>query len=84
MDPEHEKAAAFVMPFGRYKGHTVAFVASDYKGLKYLNWIRESIHLDKEVWNAVCTYLRHFDENVPRLKICGPVVRTKKVRTIGE
>ena len=42
------EAAKFVMPFGRHRGKTLDGIASDDKGLQYLDWLRGERDLEKQ------------------------------------
>lgn len=57
------EAAAFVMPFGKYKGKKVDVVAKDDDGLRYLDWLRgelwmyEQTDVKRDVAEALDVYL---------------------------
>ena len=45
----YKEAAAFKMPFGKHKGHTLDAIATEDTGLKYLDWLRgERAQQDKD------------------------------------
>lgn len=40
MTTTYAQAAAFVMPFGKYKGQALDKIAATDEGLRYLDWMR--------------------------------------------
>jgi hypothetical protein len=50
-------AAAYVLPFGMFKGQTVDQVGTSDRGLAWLDWARGALRLDYHTRNAVCSYL---------------------------
>lgn len=52
-------ACAFVLPFGKHKGDTVARVGASKEGLLYLDWLVGQPWLNERTQGVLKTYLSH-------------------------
>lgn len=52
-------ACAFVMPFGKHKGWTLARIGSNSDDLLYLDWLIGQRWIDGELKTILKTYLSH-------------------------
>jgi uncharacterized protein (DUF3820 family) len=53
------KACAFVMPFGKHEGKTLARIGSNKEGLLYLDWLVGQTWVKDGLKNALEGYLSH-------------------------
>lgn len=56
-----KKACNRKLPFGKYRGQTIAQVGRNARGLLYLDWLLGLENLDPELKSALKTYLSHED-----------------------
>lgn len=52
-----ERAAAFVMPFGRFAGSTLARIGASTRGRSYLRWLLDEADLTPSARRAIETHL---------------------------